>query len=60
METTANLGGDIKVGSGSLFEVIVAGTGIKGGDRGLIGLNSSDAAVAKERSLTLVGEASSW
>ncbi len=60
MESPANLGGDIKVGSDGLFEVIVAGTGVKGGDRGLIGLNSSDAAVAKDRRSTLVGEASSW
>lgn len=49
LESPANLGGDVHVGSRSLFEVIVAGTGVESGGWGVIGLNRSDVAVEGEK-----------
>ncbi|KAL8918548.1 MAG: hypothetical protein Q9172_005369 [Xanthocarpia lactea] len=46
LDSPASLGGDVKIGEGGLFEVIVAGTGVTTGNGGTPNADESEASTA--------------
>ncbi|KAL8912528.1 MAG: hypothetical protein Q9171_002469 [Xanthocarpia ochracea] len=62
LDSPASLGGDVKVGDGGLFEVIVAGTGVTTGNGGSPNADESEAsaAVAVERRTAGPAIGASW